>query len=230
MCIKWAVWIQLVKICLKHYCMNAHMSNFHLSVMSFECDVIRVWCHQSVLAVPANDQTVDSILVFDLVLSGGAQRVDGHSSFVPADSQQLKPASLWGHVSLCAVHDAPRQLRIKRDQKRRSPKWRNGMKEEPSQSIVIFLEWTSAQEERPEENILTIWRPASGFPPRCRTAWRGSSPTRCEAAGPPGSPASSGTPLRCPPFCTSSLWPGGGSQQGARGETPPRPHSVLSSC
>lgn len=39
--------------------------------------------------LPADDQTVDSILVFDLVLPRGAQWVDWHSAFIPANSRQF---------------------------------------------------------------------------------------------------------------------------------------------
>lgn len=39
-----------------------------------------------VFTVPANDQTVDSILVFNLVLSWVAQWVDWNSTFIPANS------------------------------------------------------------------------------------------------------------------------------------------------
>lgn len=54
---------------------------------SVSCGVLTL--QSCVCAVPANDQTVDSILVFNLVLSWGAQWVDWHSSFIPANSHQL---------------------------------------------------------------------------------------------------------------------------------------------
>lgn len=46
------------------------------------------WHCRVVCVSPANDQTVDSILVFNLVLSWGAQGVDGRASFIPANSQE----------------------------------------------------------------------------------------------------------------------------------------------
>lgn len=47
--------------------------------------------------VPAYDQTVDSILVFNLVLSRGAQRVDRHSSFIPAHGKREENQTLIIH-------------------------------------------------------------------------------------------------------------------------------------
>lgn len=62
--------------------------------------------------------------------------------------------------------------------------------------------------------ILTIWQLVWGFPPRCRRVWPESSPTRCEAAAPPGSLASWGCHLTNPLFSSSCSEPGGtrGSQ------------------
>lgn len=42
-----------------------------------------------VCVVPADDQTVNSVLALNLVLSWSVQRVDKHSFFIPATNQEL---------------------------------------------------------------------------------------------------------------------------------------------
>lgn len=60
--------------------------NNHLSVFCPPSGIIDL---QSVCVVPADDQTVNSILALNLVLSWSVQRVDKHSFFIPATNQEL---------------------------------------------------------------------------------------------------------------------------------------------
>jgi len=141
--------------------------------------------------VPANDQTVDSILAFNLVLSWGIRWVDWHSSFIPTKNQNQQSV-IPSHT---AFHNTPQT-----DQICVNVLWSqiaadvHKVLESGSDHCKLVLRSSEKLGTKDlrllQVNILTIWQWALGFPPQCKKAWRGSSPKQCGAARPPGSLAS----------------------------------------
>lgn len=67
----------------------------------------------SVWVLPADDQTVDSVLALNLVLSWAAQGVDGHSLLVPATHQPLAPQPHQDALSFRDKQQSDGEIRVR---------------------------------------------------------------------------------------------------------------------